>query len=108
MRIEGEKRKTEAPKVLRLVCLYSSGARMKMTAKKDENVFNIFESGLVPKQILLGGEEKAELLKRFNISLKQLPRIKREDPVAEFLGAKRGDVIKVLRDKETEYYRVVV
>jgi DNA-directed RNA polymerase subunit H (RpoH/RPB5) len=81
---------------------------MTMTAKKEESVFDIFESGLVPKQILMSGEEKVELLRKFNVSLKQLPRIKKEDPVSEFLGAKRGDVIKVLREKETEYYRVVV
>ncbi|MEM7819294.1 MAG: DNA-directed RNA polymerase subunit RpoH/Rpb5 C-terminal domain-containing protein [Candidatus Aenigmatarchaeota archaeon] len=79
-----------------------------MSTKKYENEIDIFKSGLVPKQILLSSEEKAELLKRLNITIKHLPRIKKEDPVAKFLGAKHGDVIKIFRDSETEYYRVVV
>lgn len=82
------------------------------TKKKEESELDIFQSSLVPKHEILGGEEKAELLKRLNVSLKQLPRIKEEDPVVKLLQGKRGDVVKVTRKSpvagEYFYYRVVV
>ncbi len=82
-----------------------------VTKKKEENEIDIFRSNLVPKHEILNGEEKAEMLKRLNVSLKQLPRIKEDDPVVKILQAKHGDVIKIIRDSpvagEYYYYRVV-
>jgi len=73
---------------------------------------NIFENKLVPKHEILTEQEKEQLLQKFNISLKQLPRIKEEDPAAKALGATRGDVLKITRLSETAglyyHYRVVV
>ena len=63
------------------------------TKKKEEPDIDIFQSSLVPKHEILGGEEKAEMLKRLNVSLKQLPRIKDDDAVVKILQAKHGDVI---------------
>jgi DNA-directed RNA polymerase subunit H len=80
--------------------------------KKEEPEFDIFQSNLVPKHEILGGEEKAELLKNLNVSSKQLPRIKDDDPIVKVLDAKKGDVIKVTRKSlsagEYLYYRLVV
>ena len=79
--------------------------------EKKEN-FDIFEHNLVPKHILLGAEEIATLLKKFNITTNQLPRISSKDAAAKLLNAKSGDVIKILRKSETagisEFYRVVI
>lgn len=80
-------------------------------AKKDkkEKVLNIFASSLVPKQEILSGDERAELIKNLGITLKQLPKMRINDPVAKILNAKKGDVIRVIRDPEgSPYYRVVV
>ncbi|MCD6215753.1 MAG: DNA-directed RNA polymerase subunit H [Candidatus Aenigmarchaeota archaeon] len=78
-------------------------------AKKE---INIFENYLVPKHEIMTEEEKQQLLKKFNISLKQLPRIKERDPAVKAIGAKKGDIIKIERKSETAgvayYYRVVV
>ena len=83
-----------------------------MAAKKEEKDIDIFQSNLVPKHEILGGEEKSELLKRLNVSLKQLPRIKEEDPVIKLLQGKRGDVVKITRKSlvagEYNHYRVVI
>lgn len=72
----------------------------------------IFDNYLVPKQEIATEEEKQQLLNKFNISLKQLPRIKHTDPVAKKLGAKEGDIIKVTRDSPTAgnyiHYRLVI
>lgn len=82
-----------------------------MATKKEEKEIDIFQSNLVPKHEILGGEEKAEMLKRLNVSLKQLPRIKDDDPVVKILQAKHGDVLKITRKSmvagEYNYYRVV-
>jgi DNA-directed RNA polymerase subunit H len=73
---------------------------------------DISKHKLVPKHILLKEKEKKELLKKYKIQLKQLPRILISDPVVKTLNPKVGDVIKIIRKSETggesEYYRVVV
>ena len=67
---------------------------------------------LVPQHIKLSDEQKMEVLNKYNISLKQMPMIRTNDPVLKDMGAKVNDLILVRRNsitaKETEYYRVVV
>ena len=67
---------------------------------------------LVPKHILLNEEEKKEVLRKFNATLREFPRIRVSDPMVKKLGAKPGDLIKIIRESPTggkvEYYRVVV
>ncbi len=67
---------------------------------------------LVPKHTLLDDKVKEDLLKRYGITLRQLPRMLASDAIAKLLNAKVGDVIKIMRKSETageaEYYRVVV
>jgi len=67
---------------------------------------------LVPKHILLDDKEREELLKKYGITLRQLPRMSASDPMAKLLNCKIGDVVKIIRKGEpageTEYFRVVV
>jgi DNA-directed RNA polymerase subunit H len=67
---------------------------------------------LVPKHILLTEREKEELLQKFGINLRQLPRISLEDAAIKETNPKIGDVVKIVRKSvtagESEYYRVVV
>lgn len=83
-----------------------------MAAKKEAEEIDIFQSSFVPKHEILGGEEKAELLKKLNVSLKQLPRIKEDDPVIKLLHGTHSDVVKITRKSQAAgeyyYYRVVV
>lgn len=64
-------------------------------------VVNITHHELVPKHIKLSEDEKKELLKRYRLKESQLPRIQRADPVALYLGLKRGEVVKIIRKSET-------
>ena len=62
-----------------------------------------------PKQSKLKEEEVKELLKKFNISLSQLPKIKQSDPTVPE-DCTIGDVLKIERKEEDRsylYYRVV-
>jgi len=65
---------------------------------------------LQPKNTKLKQEEVKKLLEKYNLSLSQLPKIKKEDPgVPE--GCVTGDVLKIERkegDKINLYFRTVV
>lgn len=64
---------------------------------------------LQPKHTKLKLNDVQELLKKYNISIAQLPKIKNTDP-ALGEGFKTGDVVKIERkdeDKVNVYYRVV-
>lgn len=67
---------------------------------------------LVPKHVKLSEKEKENLLKKFDISTKQLPKILKKDPAIRDINTKLGDVIKIIRQSptagESVFYREVV
>ena len=78
----------------------------------SELMVNITEHTYVPKHLLLTTDEKKELKKRYKIKESQLPKILSTDPVAKYLGLRKGDVVKIIRDSETAgryvTYRITV
>ncbi|MAH42484.1 DNA-directed RNA polymerase subunit H [archaeon] len=83
-----------------------------MVKKKDEIKIDVFSNHLVPKHEVITEKEKRELLKKYNISSKQLPSILKSDPTVKALGAKPGDVIRITRKNDLMgdifYYRSVL
>jgi DNA-directed RNA polymerase subunit H len=73
---------------------------------------NIFEHELVPKHRIMSEKEVEELLKKYGVTKKELPKILDSDPAVKALGAKVGDVIEIQRESPVagviKYYRVVV
>jgi DNA-directed RNA polymerase subunit H len=81
-----------------------------MPTKKKE--FNIMNHELVPLHIILSEKEKEELLNKYKIALNELPKILDTDPVSIFIGAKPGQIVKIIRESHTAKkavsYRLVV
>ncbi|MHA1214296.1 MAG: DNA-directed RNA polymerase subunit H [Candidatus Hodarchaeales archaeon] len=74
--------------------------------------FNLFNHYLVPVHEFATEEELKELEEKYSIFKYQLPKISVEDPAAQLLGAKVGDVLKIKRKSPTAgeftVYRAVV
>lgn len=79
---------------------------------KSFPVFDIFEHVLVPKHEILTPEEREKVLNQYRIKPYQLPQIKASDPAVKAIGAKPGDIIRIIRKSPTAgehiAYRYVV
>ncbi|MGQ9468427.1 MAG: DNA-directed RNA polymerase subunit H [Nitrososphaerales archaeon] len=84
---------------------------MEKSSEKELRV-KITEHAFVPKHEILTPEEVKEVLKRYNAKLEHFPYILSTDPVVKEIGAKPGDLIKIIRKSETAgetvYFRYVV
>ncbi len=74
--------------------------------------FEVSKHQLVPKHLKISEKEKQELLKRYNITLKELPKIMIKDPVIKTLDVKADDVVRIIRNSPTAgefvFYRCVI
>ena len=77
-----------------------------------EKEYDILKHELVPEHVILEEKEKKELLEKLKITAINLPKILSNDPVVKTIGAKEGDILKIIRKSPTAgtsiYYRVVV
>jgi len=97
---------------------YTHAAKLSAKKKKIELLprifpaFDIFEHKLVPKHEILTQEEREQLLAQYKIQPYQLPQIKASDPAVNAIGAKPGDILRVIRRSPTAgehiAYRYVV
>jgi DNA-directed RNA polymerase I, II, and III subunit RPABC1 len=67
----------------------------------SEMKVNITLHELVPKHTVLTDEQKKQLLKRYNLQEKHLPRIQKSDPIARYYGLERRSVVRIERASET-------
>ena len=74
--------------------------------------FKADNHSLIPKHTKLSEKQKEKLLEDYKISLKELPRILKNDSALQALNVKPGEVIRITRSSltagEAVFYRVVV
>lgn len=77
-----------------------------------EKEYDILKHELVPEHTILEEKERKELLESMKMTAVNLPKILSNDPAVKAIGAKEGDVLKIVRKSPTAgtatYYRVVV
>ncbi len=75
-------------------------------------VFEIFEHKLVPRHEILNEKERKTVLAKYKIQPYQMPQIKSTDPAVKAIGARPGDILKIIRKSATAgehiAYRYVV
>lgn len=75
-------------------------------------VFDIFEHVLVPKHEILSDEERDRVLAEYRVQPYQMPQIKASDPAVKAIGARPGDMLRIIRKSSTAgehiAYRYVV
>ena len=85
---------------------------VKKQDKEKKLTYDVFAHELAPKHILLSAEEAREVLGKYHIRPFQLPYIKVSDPAARTIGAKPGDLVRIIRKSQTagesDFYRYVV
>ena len=85
-------------------------ARFKINPKMTDS--NILKHEFIPKHSKLSEKEVEELLNKYNISKKQLPKILKGDAAIKHLELSSGDIVKIIRKSitagESIYYRVVI
>jgi len=89
--------------------------KKKSSKSNNEEAFNeiLLKHRLVPEHIILSEEEKKEVIMKYaGGDPYKLPYILASDPVVKAIGAKPGDIIKIIRKSPTAgvavYYRLVV
>jgi len=79
--------------------------------EEEEKEYDVLNHTLVPKHTVMTAEEVKEILTKHNITAVQLPRILNSDAAVKAVGAKEGDVLKIVRNSPTAgittYYRIV-
>lgn len=73
-------------------------------------LFNVSRHQFVPKHRILSKQETADFLVKFNINLKNIPTIKRDDPQAKYIGLRPRQICEITADNvtsgTTKRYRV--
>uniref|UniRef100_A0A0E0MCC4 RNA polymerase subunit H/Rpb5 C-terminal domain-containing protein n=1 Tax=Oryza punctata TaxID=4537 RepID=A0A0E0MCC4_ORYPU len=79
-----------------------------LTGKRATDLLvNITKHVLKPKHEVLSADQKAKLLKEYNVEDSQLPRMLETDAVARYYGFDKGTVVKVTYDSELTGKRVL-
>jgi len=63
--------------------------------------FNIFDHVLVPKHEIVSPEDREKLLQEYRVQPYQLPRLLASDPAVKAIGARPGDIVRIIRDSPT-------
>jgi DNA-directed RNA polymerase subunit H len=78
----------------------------------EKVLFDLMNHDLVPLHQIIPEKERNDLLKKYKIEPNQLPKILDTDPVCISIGAKPGQILKIIRKSHTAEesfsYRLVI
>lgn len=66
---------------------------------------NITKHESMPKYILMNSQEEKKMLDDYQITKDKLPCILRNDPMAKYYGLKINDIVKIIRNNNSIFYR---
>ena len=85
---------------------------VKKKKSKPSEKLDVSNHILVPKHEKCSETEKKALLKRYNIEIKDLPKISINDAAIVDMNLEPGDVVKITRNSQSAgtsvFYRVVI
>jgi len=77
------------------------GGFVRLVKREKETMISIFRHELVPKHVVLNKKDTEEVLTKYHVKPYQFPYIKVSDPACQMIGAKPGDLIKIIRRSST-------
>lgn len=90
----------------------AEGSNPSRPAEREEKMEEVKRHVLVPSHDLMSEEETREILAKYGVTKRELPKISVNDPAIKGLGVKQGDVIRIKRESPftgvSYYYRVVM
>jgi len=72
-----------------------------LVKREREKLFDIFQHDLVPRHVVMNKKDAEEVLRKYHVRPYQFPYIKASDPACMAIGAKPGDLIKIVRRSPT-------
>ena len=77
-----------------------------MAKKKPVSSIDVLSHNLVPEMKILEENQKKQVLKQYDVTSDQLPKILLNDPSVQALKAEAGDIISIEREDLTGKYKV--
>jgi DNA-directed RNA polymerase subunit H len=65
---------------------------------KKTTTYDVTKHALVPEHKKLSDKDSKELLEKYGITARELPKIVLTDPAIQHLDIKEGDIIKITRE----------
>jgi DNA-directed RNA polymerase I, II, and III subunit RPABC1 len=71
------------------------------TFMESDLQYNVTHHEFVPRHIICSAATKKEIFEKYSITKKQLPIIKKSDAQVRYLGARKGNLIKIIRPSDS-------
>lgn len=68
---------------------------------EEKMQYNVTRHEKVPKHIICSLATKNDVLQKYKVKKEEIPYIKSDDPVLLYLGAKKGQMIEIIRDSDS-------
>jgi DNA-directed RNA polymerases I, II, and III subunit RPABC1 len=68
---------------------------------EDSLQYNVTRHSYVPKHIICSVETKRNVMEKYHTDKEHIPQIKVTDPVCRYLGAKKGQLIEIVRQSDS-------